>query len=242
MDRHLPLSGTYNVRDVGGYRTRDGRVTRWRTLFRADSLHRLTPGAQSALLAHGVRTVIDLRRSEELRAAPNVFANSSTVTYRHLSVYEDRQDVAGTPRPLTEIYQRIVDLRQEGIREILRALAAPSAAPAVVHCTAGKDRTGVIIALALGLVGVDTDTIAVDYALSATYLVGSFLEDMRQYALTRGYTWEQYEPLLQSPASFMHDTMKYVDTNYGSIEAYVRHIGLSDAEITALRTALVEES
>jgi protein-tyrosine phosphatase len=242
VSRHLPLSGTYNVRDIGGYRTRDGHVTRWRTMFRADSLHRLSPEAQTALLAHGVHMVIDLRRSDELRAAPNVFASSTTVTYRHLSLLTDTPDVPGVPQPLVEIYRQMLDARQAQICELLQALAAPGGVPAVVHCSAGKDRTGVIIALALGLVGVDVDTISADYALSATYLVGSFLKATRQRALARGYTWEQYQPLVQCPATFMHATLQYIEMRYGGIEAYIRRIGLSHAEIAALRTALVDES
>src|SRR6185369_10690856 len=77
--RHLPLDGTYNVRDIGGYTTRVGRRTRWRTLLRADSLHRLTAPAQAELLGCGVRTIVDLRHAGEHLAAPNVFAASSAV-------------------------------------------------------------------------------------------------------------------------------------------------------------------
>jgi len=79
LTRHLGLEGTYNLRDLGGYHTSDGRTTRWRTFFRSDSLRRLPLAAQATLLAYGVRTVIDLRRSDELHVAPNVFAGSSAV-------------------------------------------------------------------------------------------------------------------------------------------------------------------
>src|SRR4030095_14489658 len=77
LSRHLGLAGTYNLRDTGGYRTLDGRTTRWLTFLRSDSLHRVPPMAQTTLLNYGVRTVIDLRRSDELHVAPNVFASSS---------------------------------------------------------------------------------------------------------------------------------------------------------------------
>lgn len=87
--RHLPLEGTYNVRDCGGYRARDGRAVKWRVLFRADGLHRLTREGQEALLNHGVQTIIDLRRSEELKTAPNVFADSGDVQYHHVSLLAD---------------------------------------------------------------------------------------------------------------------------------------------------------
>src|SRR5262245_58140795 len=82
--RNLGLTGTYNLRDTGGYRALAGRTTRWRTFLRSDSLHRLPPMVQTTLLNYGVRTVIDLRRSDELHIAPNVFASSSEVVYHHV--------------------------------------------------------------------------------------------------------------------------------------------------------------
>ena len=238
-DRHLPLHGTYNVRDIGGYPAKDGQTTRWRTLFRADNLHRLSPDAQATLLEHGVNTVIDLRRTDELEAAPDVFANSDSVTYCHLSLLIDTPPVPGDPRALDDTYRHILDERQAQVCEVLRVLATPGALPAVVHCTAGKDRTGVIIALCLGLAGVPSDTIIADYALTSKYLTGSFIDAMRQRALQRGYTWEQYAPLVQCPPEFMQVTLQHLEERYSGVEAYVRTIGLNTAEIEHLRGVLV---
>ena len=237
--RHLPLDGTYNVRDLGGYRTNDGRETRWRRFFRADSLHRLTVAAQNTLLDHGLRSVIDLRRSDEVAAAPNVFTGSDRVTYHHLSLLADIRPTPGTPKPLVETYRLILDERQEQVGAALRFLATPDRVPAVIHCTAGKDRTGLIVALVLGLAGVPEGTILEDYALTAQYLRGPFLDEIRQRALSRGYSWSQYEPLVQCPPAFMHTTLHYVRKRYGGIEPYVRSIGLQADEIEALRHALV---
>jgi protein-tyrosine phosphatase len=239
LQRHLALPGTYNMRDVGGYRTRNGRTTRWRTFWRADSLHRLPPETQAALLAHGVRTVLDLRRSDELRAAPNVFAASPAVAYRHLSLLVDTPPVPGIPQPLVDTYRRLLDERQAQICETLRILAAPGGLPAVVHCTAGKDRTGLITALVLGLAGVPEETIVEDYALSARYLVGPFLEEIRQRALARGYTWEQYQPLVRCPPEFMRAILQYLTKRYGGIEAYAHTIGFGPEQIAQLRDALL---
>jgi protein-tyrosine phosphatase len=238
--RHLLLDGTYNVRDIGGYRTRDGRLTRWHTLFRADSLHRLAPAAQAILLDYGVRLVLDLRRSDELQAAPNVFTTSTSVYYRHLSLLADAPPVVnGNPQALVETYRHILDNRQAQVYQTLAALATPGNLPAMVHCSAGKDRTGVIIALALGLAGVPAETIVEDYALTATCLGEAFMEETRQRALKRGYTWEQYKPLVGCPPEYMVTTLQHLETEYGGIEAYVRTIGLSEAQIEHLRAALV---
>lgn len=237
--RHLPLVGTYNVRDIGGYRTRDGRSIRWRTFFRADSLHRLPPEAQARLLDHGVRTVIDLRRTDELTVAPNVFASTTGVTYRHLSLLPELPPTPGELRSLVDTYRQMLDERQEQIRGVLEHLAAPGGLPGLVHCTAGKDRTGVLTALVLGLAGVPEETIIQDYALSATYLGAPFIAEVRQRALARGYIWEQFAPLVDSPPEHMEATLQHLYDRYGGIASYVRIIGLSAGQITALQEALV---
>src|SRR5262245_5985726 len=125
LPRHLGLAGTYNLRDIGGYRTLDGRTTRWRMFLRSDSLHRVPPTAWTTLLNHGVRTVIDLRRSDELHVAPNVFVNSSDVVYHHVSLLADSlPDRKAALRSLPDIYRMILEQRQEQLRQILTTLAA----------------------------------------------------------------------------------------------------------------------
>jgi protein-tyrosine phosphatase len=239
--RHLNLEGTYNLRDTGGYSTLDGRAIRWRTFFRSDSLHRLPSVAQTTLMGYGVRTVIDLRRSDELQVAPNVFASSSDVTYHHVSLLLDTPPIRRqVPRPLMDTYRVILDQRQEQLRQALATLAAPGGLPALVHCTAGKDRTGLIVALVLGLAGVPTTTIVEDYALSAHYLVGTYLEEARQRAEKNGLPWEWFQHQVICPPEFMRTTLQYLDERYGGIAAYVHAIGLSDTQCLRLQEALVE--
>ena len=241
LPRHLDLAGTYNLRDTGGYPTLDGRAIRWRTFFRSDSLHRLPPVAQTTLMGYGVRTVIDLRRSDELQVAPNVFAGSSAVAYHHVSLLLDTPPIRRqAPRPLMDTYRVILDQRQEQRRQALATLAAPGGLPALVHCTAGKDRTGLIVALVLGLAGVPTATIVEDYALSAQYLVGTYLEEARQRAEKNGVSWEWFQHQVICPPEFMHTTLQYLDERYGGIAAYMHAIGLSDTERLRLQEALVE--
>jgi protein-tyrosine phosphatase len=239
--RHLHLEGTYNLRDMGGYPTLDGRAIRWRTFFRSDSLHRLPPAAQTTLIGYGVRTVLDLRRSDEVQVAPNVFTGSPAMAYHHVSLLMDTpQSRRQAPRPLTDTYRVILDQRQEQLRQVLATLAAPGGLPAVVHCTAGKDRTGLIVALVLGLAGVSAATIVEDYALSAQYLVGTYLEEARQRAEKNGVSWEWFQHQVSCPPEFMHTTLQYLDERYGGIAAYVHAIGLSDTQCIRLQEALVE--
>jgi protein-tyrosine phosphatase len=241
LPRHLGLAGTYNLRDTGGYRTLDGRTTRWRTFLRSDSLHRVPPLARTALLTYGVRTVIDLRRSDELSIAPNVFADSPDVVYHHVSLLADTPpDRKVAPRLLPDVYRLILEQRQEQLRQTLAALAASGGFPAIVHCTAGKDRTGLIVALLLGLVGVPAATIVADYALSSQYLVGPYLEEARQRAARNGVPWEWFQHQVICPPEFMQTTLQYLDEHQGGIAAYVRRIGLSQEQCERLRQALVE--
>lgn len=241
--RHLPLAGTYNVRDCGGYRTREGRVVKWGVFFRADGLHRLTLEGQAALLGRGVQTIIDLRRSDELKTAPNVFADSDDVQYHHVSLLADEAFIAAPQQdlePLVVTYRRILDERQGQIYKTLSTFADTEGLPGLVHCTAGKDRTGVITALLLALVGVPHETIIADYALTSTYLSEGFMEDIKKRALQRGFSWEQYAPLATCPPENMAQTLQYIDATYGGVPLYLRHVGLSDAQLTHLRDMLLD--
>jgi protein-tyrosine phosphatase len=196
---------------------------------------------QSTLLNYGVRTVIDLRRSDELHIAPNVFANSSEVVYHHVSLLADNlPESKAAPRSLPDVYRMLLEQRQEQLCQTLATLASPTGFPAVVHCTAGKDRTGLVVALLLGLVGVPAATIVADYALSSQYLVGTYLEEARQRAARSGIPWEWFQHQVICPPEFMQTTLQYLDERYGGIAAYVQHIGLSEEQCARLRQALVE--
>jgi protein-tyrosine phosphatase len=240
--RHLPLAGTYNVRDVGGYATACGGRTRWHTLIRADSLHRLTPESQETLLALGLRTVIDLRRPNETGEWPNVFAASPRVRYLNVDlvggaslVPSERDDWQ-----LDVVYCAILDRRDAALGEIFRTLAAPGAFPVAVHCTAGKDRTGLVVALALALAGVDSETIASDYALSSTFLVGPYLEEARARALASGLSWDRYQLRLACRQEFMRRTLDHLESSHGGAAAYLRAAGVDEAQQTAVRRVIVE--
>jgi len=164
--RHLPLDGTRNVRDVGGYPAAHGRRTRWRTLFRSDELTRMPEHARQALEALGIRQVIDLRWPEELVRAPNQFERSSTVRYRSVPLLEDDP----TPHAgLGGMYRHVFDHRAPQLAEVVRAILEDDGTPVMIGCAAGKDRTGVTIALLLDVAGVPADVIVADYALSAGY-------------------------------------------------------------------------
>ena len=151
VDRLIELEGAVNFRDLGGYATVDGRRTRWRELFRADGLGELTEPDLEILRQLGIRTVIDLRTGHELQQS-RFDVEAHPVEFHHfpfIKSLSNADDFERAPGFLGTQYQRMLEDAAPQIVGALTALAAPDARPAVFHCTAGKDRTGLLSALVL---------------------------------------------------------------------------------------------
>ena len=245
--RAIAVEGASNVRDLGGYETADGRQTRWRALFRAADIHALSPADQSTLIDAGVRTVIDLRGSRELTEAPSVFKDLSGVRYRPHNMTGDALiDRWGTvPVPadssirLSTMYSTVLDERGDMVKEILETVSQPGALPAVFHCTAGKDRTGVLAALLLGIAGVPREGIVEDYALSARFLYGSTVVPPDGSGANKLPPYEEYQTMWCPPGA-MGMTLDHLESKYGGIDGYLRHIAVDDATLSRIRDVLVE--
>ena len=246
--RYLELEGAYNIRDIGGYATSDGRRTRWKRFLRADNLNNLTPGSQTALIEYGVRTVIDLRSTSGIQKEPNVFANSPVVTYYHHNMNGDQPlpDMADFPEftvPLDSSmkgYAKQLKYRRPQIIETLATLASPGVLPALVHCWAGMGRTGVITALVLGLVGVPAEVIAEDFALSACFFVNRDSAGLPPPpGVTPRETVEEYRQH-HCPPEGMLELLQHFEERYGGEEAYALDGGLTQEQVDMLRSALIE--
>ncbi len=234
----LLLDGVYNLRDVGGYGTKNGRFVHSQTLLRADCLHRLPPASQQALVDYGLRSVVDLRRRVEINYEPNVFAQSAHVAYHHLPLYNEWEELAAErPRDLAHMYTLMLDNCQPAFRELFALLAQPGAFPALVHCKVGKDRTGVVVALLLDVAGVPAATIAADYALSRPYL-DPLIPELREEAQRFGYDMAYYESLLPSEPATMHVMLDYLYQRYGGAASYLAQIGLTADQVTGLQQTL----
>jgi protein-tyrosine phosphatase len=230
-DRHLPLDGTRNLRDVGGYAAAGGRRTRWRTLLRSDELTRLPDHAQARLVELGIRQVIDLRWPEELERAPNVFLRSDRVRYTPISLLADDPTPHGG---LVGMYRHVFDVRAAQLGQVARALLADDGVPAIIGCAAGKDRTGVTIALLLDLAGVDHPTIVEDYARSAAY----FAEPAR--VIIDEDDWRHPELIVESEPVYMRVALDHLAREHGGARALLRRQGLTDAELDRLVEQLTE--
>lgn len=236
--RRLAVQGCYNVRDLGGYPTIDGRLTRWKTVVRADGLHQVTLVGQHLLLDHGIRTIIDLRHAREVEHAPNVFAHSSSLTYLNLPLIEDPNE-EWIPPTLTALNQKMLAECQSQIKQVFEILADPETFPVLIHCTAGKDRTGLIVALLLSLLQVPDDTIAQDYALSAPYLAPLF-ERRRWLAQEAGQDLSRFEQLMQAPPECMLELLDSLKKQHGGARAYLEALGLTDQQLRSVRERLTE--
>lgn len=238
FERSIPLDGSYNIRDVGGYPAHDGRYVRWRRLLRSDSLHALTPASQQALREHGLRTIIDLRRPSEAAAKPNVFAAMPGLSYRNMPMFDDTaaRTVDAPAYTLEELYTRYIDMCQPQILAILSAVVAASADPVLVHCAVGKDRTGLVIALTLGALGVADQTIADDYALSHALLKPLF--DLERPTV-RAERLDRFEQMIQSPREAMEHVLGHLQQQHGGVSGYLTAIGITPGQIELLRANLL---
>jgi len=208
-------------------------------LVRSDQLCRLSDGGRGALLAHGVRTVIDLRTPAELAKDPDPIWHDG-VDYLHIPQQDEElwRELDGVARTRTERDSAAIDRRAEKIAAMARAVANAAPGGVLIHCLAGKDRTGIAVALLLGLVGVDDQQIAADYALSETALAGeraaalaAASDDEARARIERGY---------DASAGTMLATLAHLRSRHGGAEAYLRRAGLSDGDIERIRARLLE--
>jgi hypothetical protein len=239
-DRVYHFSRVFNFRDVGGLAGMDDRTVRWRRLFRSDSLHGLCADDQEAFSELGIRTVLDLRRPYEVERDGRV-PPWDGIVWRH--IHPDHREWSETPfaegadlpRYLADRY---LDLAEEGRAELVEAIdviADADAAPLVVHCVAGKDRTGVVCALTLSLLGVSDEDIAADYALST---VGH----ERYFAWLRKESPDGAAPSprwYQSPAEAMLLFLPELRARHGSAYDYLTGAGLAPRRVDALRAHLL---
>jgi protein-tyrosine phosphatase len=243
-DRHVPFDSLCNFRDLGGYATADGRTTRWRTLYRADSLGRLTGEDDLRRFRDlGIGTVIDLRYPWEIAAAGRL-PEADGLTWLNLSIEHrtyDQSRIDPDIDPWRYLADRYAEVAADGTAELRRALETIAAAdaPVVFHCASGKDRTGLLAALVLALLDVPVETIAADFAL--TELATPRLRE-RWHADNPGreLRWPGYG---RAPAELIEMVLAELAAAHGSVHRYAaERLGLDDSVLSALRARLLMSS
>jgi len=241
MERLISLEGAVNFRDLGGYPTNDGQRTRWRVLFRADGLSDLSETDFAVMRELGIRTVVDLRSDHEVEQ--NRFdVDVHPVDFHHFPFIDqlpNDDDWNLRPGLLKAQYVDMLESAAPQIVAALTVLANSDAQPAVFHCTAGKDRTGLLSALVLSLLGVPEETVVADYALS-----GAAMDHLRAKLILKYPDGKdiisKIDPVFSAEPANMVDLFDYLREHYGSIDQYAAKIGVPDQVLARLRRNLLE--
>ena len=232
-ERLVTLEGAVNFRDIGGYKSSDGRTVKWGKIFRSDGLARLTRNDHAILEKMGLKLVIDFRRESEVKMSPDNLPEENSVDYLHLPVSgADFDTVSAMDRLkkgdtdwLTESFMRDgyvnnIDTYAEAWGTVMKRLSDSENLPLVFHCTAGKDRTGACAALILLILGVPEETVIFDHGLSNTYLA-DFLETIYSYLKEFGVEREKISPYLTAPHDAIVALLDHIRNKYGSAENYL---------------------
>lgn len=242
LSRHLNWDACYNVRDLGGLPIAGGGETRWGSVIRSDLLGRLTEQGRCALLDYGVRTVIDLRSPGQVAEEPSAYtvesARAAGLVYLNLPLEEYYPHVSALisqAQTRAEVYCITLDHYPANIAAVLRAIAAAEPGGVVIHCHAGKDRTGVVSGLLLALAGVPDEQIAADYAASQVRLWPLY---ERLIAAAGGEENVDFWLKPTATAEMMLTMLDHIRNRYGSVGDYLRWAGLGAKELERLRERL----
>ncbi|MFN8528648.1 MAG: tyrosine-protein phosphatase [Anaerolineae bacterium] len=239
---NLHVPDALNVRSLHGFSNAHGLEIHSNAFYRADSLHRLTAEGQRALIDAGVTTIIDLRSASEIATAAYTLIDPLASGWCHIPLMALSSDDPGTPAPVPDsletLYRFFIDDCQPAFRQIFAAIADARPGAVLFHCTAGKDRTGMVAALLLSLVGVDDETIADDYSLSAANIT-PIVEVMREQFRQAGVLFATFDDLMGSSRETMLETLAYLREHYGDAAGYLRHIGITPEQIDRITARLL---
>jgi protein-tyrosine phosphatase len=236
-DRDIVISGSFNTRDLGGYPTRDGRYVAWRKTFRSGNMAAVDQAGIAALKQLKVARVIDLRSRKEREAQPDPFGPDDNIEVVAIPLFDDL-DPRRIPQGnvLLSLYLQALETQGPTFAEIVRQIgSSPDAA--LFHCTAGKDRTGLVAALLLSLAGVATEDIIADYAMTADR-IAPLLNGSAKLAETVNLSKAELTPLLDCNPSTMRQSLDWLHDNYDGAENYLKSHGLGEADLHLVRAHL----
>jgi protein-tyrosine phosphatase len=254
--RHVALDGAHNFRDLGGYRTRDGRSVRWGLFYRSDHLADLSDADLETFAALGIRLVCDFRSPEEKAEEPDRLPASSPPAVAELEIFDESfspkrlreaissGELGDDPGSVLVQGNRLFATRfSDRYAAMFERLRRPENLPALVHCTAGKDRAGFASALILRVLGVPVETVYEDFLLTNHYTAARIEWNLwlaEVFSLGRADA-EALRSLMGVERRFLEAAFDEVALRYGDFESYRRGpLGLDDAELAAFRDLALE--
>jgi protein-tyrosine phosphatase len=250
--RHLGLEGAPNFRDLGGYETEDGHSVRWGLFYRSDNLAHLTDADLEKVAALGIRLVCDFRGPDERAEEPDRLPAIDPPAVAELEIVDASFSATALRERISSGDLDTLDLRQLLIEanrlfagrfapqyaDMFERITRPENLPALVHCTAGKDRAGFASALILRTLGVPMETVTEDFLLTNHYTAAKIehtLLLLRVFSLFRTDP-ERVRPVLGVEPAYLEAAFAEIDARYGSFDRYRREaLGLDDAELASFR-------
>ena len=238
--RRLPLKKLKNCRDLGGFATSDGGVTKFKIFLRAEVPYQIPQEDLDFLQNYGVKTVMDFRGEAETLTFPNSFKELEWIQYQWLPMFT--QQVA----PQTLKKERVLSFKFDNWEKHYRDMAenfkpwmksvvesaSECESTLLYNCTTGKDRTGILSALLLSIAGVAQEDIIADYCTSMVYLHNIYH--------TFGFQSGLPQSFFETPPEAMRALLEHFDKNYGGVESYLRECGVDQAAFDNIRLKFVE--
>lgn len=232
-ERRVHLEGAVNFRDIGGYKTSDGREVKWGKVFRADGLARLTAGDHQLLMQIGIKRVFDFRTPSEINESPDRLPENGAMAYVNLPITHGKFDFVDamkrlkkgdsswlTPDFMVNGYIRYIEEFAGVWGEVINCLADLESPPVVFHCIGGKDRTGTCAALILLMLGVPEETVVEDHQLSNIY-IADLLPKVFKLIASYGIDPDVVYPYLTAPRECIIAVLDHIRNKYGSASAYL---------------------
>ena len=254
--RLLPFSGAKNFRDLGGYRTTDGKTVRWGVLYRSDGLNKLTDADLKFFAALSLESVIDFRAEHEKQYRPDRLPADVNIRLVEIPIvdsstkvwHDSRDDMVKNLKSLdpakymietnVELATRFTPEFQQFMQEVLSVQGKPL----LFHCAAGKDRTGFAAAILLRMLGVPQETVMQDYLLTNEYLIPGYKWSLFLVRLLRGKRFvDNVKGFMAAHPSYISAAFEAIDCEHGSFENYVRNgLGVSERDMERLKELYLE--
>jgi len=264
-ERVINLRGTHNTRDIGGYQSGDLSIIREGQIIRSDMLSRLTEKDFQKLEAIGLKTVIDLRTHKEHEELPTVWKGDNPPQFFHFPVGDSKNEWFAAQREMMKRnrftreqslehmvngYQTFAEEAKSSYQQVMEVVLDESNWPVLIHCSAGKDRSGIAVALILEAIGVNRETIMEEYLLTnkfsrieekAAFLSRQSKEMKLGGRSSRGIPPSAWLPIVGVDAKMLEAFYASVDEKYGSIDAFLAELGVDQDARKALAASLTTE-